>query len=85
MILSNDTGYYKDKYGIRIENLIYIEKKQKKLQFQNLTLAPIDIDMINFNMLNSYEKNYLFNYRLQVYSEISKFLNKSRKNGLLIN
>ena len=84
MILSNEPGYYlKDKYGIRIENLIYIEKKQKKLQFQNLTLAPIDIDMINFNMLNSYEKNYLFNYHLQVYSKISKFLNKSEKEWLI--
>ena len=27
MILSNEPGYYlKNKYGIRIENLIYIEK-----------------------------------------------------------
>ena len=30
MILSNEPGYYlKNKYGIRIENLIYIEKKKK--------------------------------------------------------
>ena len=84
MILSNEPGYYLEgKYGIRIENLIYIEKKQKKLQFQNLTLAPIDIDMINFNMLSSKEKKYLFNYHLQVYSKISKFLNKSEKRWLV--
>ena len=30
MILSNEPGYYlKNKYGIRIENLIYIEKIKK--------------------------------------------------------
>ena len=30
MILSNEPGYYKEgKYGIRIENLIYIKKKKK--------------------------------------------------------
>ena len=30
MILSNEPGYYKEgKFGIRIENLIYIKKKNK--------------------------------------------------------
>ena len=32
MILSNEPGYYeKDKFGIRIENLVYIKKRIKKL------------------------------------------------------
>ena len=39
MILSNEPGYYKEgKFGIRIENLVYVTKN-KKLKFQNLTLA----------------------------------------------
>ena len=32
MILSNEPGYYKkNKFGIRIENLIYVKKLKKKI------------------------------------------------------
>ena len=50
MILSNEPGYYKKgQFGIRIENLVYVKKLKKKLLFENLTLAPIDIDLIDLN------------------------------------
>ena len=52
MILSNEPGFYKKgKFGIRIENLVYVKKFKKKLFFENLTLAPIDIDLIEFKQL----------------------------------
>ena len=54
MILSNEPGYYeKKKFGIRIENLINVKKDKKKIFFKNLTLAPIDTDLINFKMLKN--------------------------------
>ncbi len=84
MILSNEPGYYlENRYGIRIENLIYIDEFNKKLIFKNLTLAPIDLNMINFKMLNVKEKKYLFDYHLIIYSKISKYLNKSEKKWLI--
>ena len=84
MIVSNEPGYYEEgKFGIRIENLIYIHKNKNKLEFKNLTMAPIDKDLINYKLLNSREKNYLFKYNLEVYNNISKFLNKNEKNWLL--
>ena len=47
MIVSNEPGYYKKgHYGIRIENLVYIKKNNNKLYFENLTLAPIEKDLI---------------------------------------
>ena len=46
-------------------------------------MAPIDKDLINYKLLNSREKNYLFKYNLEVYNNISKFLNKNEKNWLL--
>ncbi len=81
MILSNEPGYYKtNEYGIRIENLIYVKRMNKNLFFENLTMAPIEKDLINFNQLTLSEKNYLFKYHLEVYSKISKYLNvKERK------
>ncbi len=84
MILSNEPGYYlTNQYGIRIENLIYVEQTKKNLFFKNLTYVPIDLDMINFKMLSSSEKKYLFEYHLQVYSKISKYLNKQEKKWLI--
>jgi len=84
MIVSNEPGYYlENRYGIRIENLIYIDQLKNNLIFKNLTLAPIDLDMINYKMLNKKEKKYLFNYHLEVYFKISKYLNKSERKWLV--
>ena len=83
MIVSNEPGYYKKgHYGIRIENLVYIKKINKKLHFENLTLAPIERDLINFNLLTNREKNYLFEYHLNVYLKISRFLNNNERKWL---
>ena len=83
MILSNEPGYYKtNEYGIRIENLVYVKKIKKNLSFQNLTMAPIERDLINFDLLTKSEKNYLFNYHLDVYSKLSKYLKKDERKWL---
>ncbi len=84
MIVSNEPGYYEEgRFGIRIENLIYVEKIKSKLRFKNLTMAPIDRDLINEKLLTSKEKDYLFKYNLETYSNINKFLNKSERNWLI--
>ena len=83
MILSNEPGYYqKNKFGIRIENLVYIKKVKKKIFFKNLTMAPIEKELINYKLLTSSEKNYLFDYHLDVYSKLSKHLNLKEKKWL---
>ena len=84
MILSNEPGYYlTNNYGIRIENLIYIDSDKKNLNFKNLTYVPIDTEMINFKMLNIQEKNYLFDYHLNVYCKLSKYLDNPEKKWLV--
>ena len=84
MIVSNEPGYYEEgKFGIRIENLVYVEKIKNKIKFKNLTMAPIDKDLIDYKLLNTKEKEYLFKYNLEVYNNISPLLNKSEKNWLL--
>ena len=83
MILSNEPGYYKKgNYGIRIENLVFVKKIKKKIYFENLTLAPIEKDLINFNLLTKSEKDYLFKYHLDVYSKLSKYLSPNEKKWL---
>ena len=84
MILSNEPGFYlQGKYGIRIENLVYIKKEKNNLVFKNLTLVPIDVSLINFRLLSSQEKKYLINYHFEVYSKIHKFLSLNEKKWLL--
>ena len=81
--MSNEPGYYlENRFGIRIENLVFVKKINNKLCFENLTFAPIDKDLIDEKMLTTYEKNYLFNYHLETYSKISPFLNKKQRKWL---
>ena len=76
MILSNEPGYYKEgSFGVRIENLIYI----KKNKFKELTLAPIEKDLIDKKILNSSEILWLNNYHKLVKKCLNKFMNKSEK------
>jgi Xaa-Pro aminopeptidase len=83
MILSNEPGYYKKgSYGIRIENLVFVKKDKKKICFENLTLAPIEKDLINFNLLTKSEKDYLFKYHLDVYSKLSRYLSPNERKWL---
>jgi Xaa-Pro aminopeptidase len=83
MILSNEPGYYKkNHFGIRIENLVYAKQLKNTLSFKNLTLAPIEKDLINYKLLSKIEKDYLFKYHLSIYAEYSALLNKKERKWL---
>ena len=83
MILSNEPGFYKKgHFGIRIENLIYVKKFKDKLLFDNFMLTPIEKDLVNHELLNKSEKDYLFRYHLKIYSEYSSSLNKNERRWL---
>tara|TARA_Y100000591_G_scaffold272883_1_gene248584 strand:- start:10115 stop:11833 length:1719 start_codon:yes stop_codon:yes gene_type:complete len=77
MVVSNEPGYYeKNKFGIRIENLIYVKKENKRKFFENLTMVPIDKDLIDKNLLNKDEKNWLNSYHKKVYNNLKSSMNK---------
>ena len=83
MILSNEPGFYKKgKFGIRIENLVYVKRLNRKLFFENLTLVPIDKDLIDYGQLSKKEKDYLFQYNMNIYSKLSPFLKSNEKKWL---
>ena len=60
----------------------FFASKIAKIFFKNLTMAPIEKDLINFNLLTISEKNYLFKYHMEVYFKISKYLNQNEKKWL---
>ena len=77
MIVSNEPGYYeKNNFGIRIENLIYVKREGNKMTFENLTMAPIDKDLIDQESLNLEEKKWLNNYHKTVFKKLKNSMNK---------
>ena len=74
MILSNEPGYYRTgAYGIRIENLVLVTEAaavagaEKPLNgFETLTLAPIDLRLIDPKLLTMDEIGWLAAYHARV-------------------
>jgi Xaa-Pro aminopeptidase len=74
MICSNEPGYYKaGEYGIRIENLIVVTEPEKidggergMMRFETITLAPIDLELVEPLLLTSDERNWLNAYHARV-------------------
>ena len=78
MIVSNEPGYYENgKFGIRIENLIRVKKTINGNFFDDLTMVPIDKALINKNILEKKEIDWLNNYHKNVYMNLKKFMNKN--------
>ena len=83
MVLSNEPGYYKkNNFGIRIENLIYVKRIKNRIMFDNLTYAPIDLDMLNIDMLTNIEKKYISEYHKKILLVLGAKLNSSEKKWL---
>ena len=80
MIISNEPGYYlENNFGIRIENLVYVDEKNKSPCLKNLTWVPYEKDLIEEKLLNKFEKDYIFTYHLEAYSKISPYLNNNER------
>ncbi len=83
MLTSNEPGYYETgQYGIRIENLILcMEAAQttsgRFLRFETLSLFPIDLRLIDVEMLDAAEKQWLNAYHAQVLRELSPLLEEA--------
>ncbi len=89
MILSNEPGYYKQgRYGIRIENLVLVERRSFKhtelevFGFETLTLAPIDRRLIATRLLSRVERDWLNSYHARVYREIEPSLKPDERRWL---
>lgn len=85
MLTSNEPGiYHSGKYGIRIENLILCVEDQETefgqfLKFDTVTLCPIDLSLVDANLLNREEKEWLNAYHAEVYEKLAPRLNASEK------
>ncbi|MBT3989471.1 MAG: aminopeptidase P family protein [Rhodospirillaceae bacterium] len=94
MIVSNEPGYYKTgEYGIRIESLLAVvvppqpettEAMGAKplLGFETLTLAPIDLRLIEKALLTRQEMDWLNGYHHRVRTTLGPLLDKKTQKWL---
>jgi Xaa-Pro aminopeptidase len=84
MIISNEPGYYKlGAYGIRIENLVAVTQvetppggEHELFGFETLTLAPIDLSLIDSSMLDVDELSWLDDYHARVRETLSPLVDR---------
>lgn len=82
MILSNEPGFYKTgEFGIRIENLIIVREaepvsggERAMMSFETITLAPIDLDLIEPALMTDDEKRWLNAYHARVRAALTPLL-----------
>ncbi|KZL21463.1 putative peptidase [Pseudovibrio axinellae] len=87
MILSNEPGYYRaEEYGIRIENLELVTPAAgivggdlEMLGFEPLTLAPIDLRMVDTKLLSEFELNWLNAYHGRVRELVGPLLDEETR------
>ncbi len=82
MVLSNEPALYRpDEYGLRTENMIVCRKSESGefgefLEFDTLTLCPIDTKAIDKSLMNSEEIEWLNNYHKMIYEKLSPLLSE---------
>jgi Xaa-Pro aminopeptidase len=86
MMLSNEPGYYKEgHYGIRLENLILVEKltiqgaEREMYGFETLTFAPFDRHAIEKSLLTPDELHWLNAYHQSVLEKIGPLVDHDTK------
>ncbi|MEY4902350.1 MAG: hypothetical protein RLZZ292_165 [Bacteroidota bacterium] len=85
MLSSNEPGFYKvGEFGIRIENLILVRETVKNeygqfLNFETVTLFPIETKLIDKKLLEKRELAWLNAYHEEVYEKLSPRLNEEEK------
>ena len=88
MLFSNEPGIYiEGKLGIRIENLMIIRKNtasdnSNKLYFETISFAPFERNLIDRDILNENEVNWINSYHETVYEKLNKGLDNEAKEWL---
>lgn len=81
MVLSNEPGYYQEgDYGIRIENLVMVkEADDGLLEFETITLAPIDKSLVVKEKMTGEEIDWLNDYHARVFETLSPLLDDEHR------
>ncbi|WP_297970804.1 aminopeptidase P family protein [uncultured Capnocytophaga sp.] len=85
MVCSNEPGIYcEGRYGIRIENLVAVQKHSSSefgdfYRLETLTLCPLDTRAVIVDMLTEEERQWLNNYNQWVEKTLSPLVGKEQQ------
>jgi Xaa-Pro aminopeptidase len=90
MITSNEPGWYKaGEYGIRIENLIVARAlslapggDRPMMEFETITLAPIDLNLVETSLLTAEERAWLNDYHARVREKLTPLMDDETRTWL---
>lgn len=88
MVVTDEPGLYlSGRFGVRIENILLVKSYMSTefgefLQFETLTLCPIDKEPIIVEMLSEEEKKWLDDYHLTVRDKLSRHLTFDERSWL---
>jgi Xaa-Pro aminopeptidase len=87
MVCSNEPGFYKaGAFGIRIENLVVVSEpalppggERPMMEFETITLAPIDRHLVEPALLTEGEKQWLNAYHARVRDMLAPLLDRDTR------
>jgi len=89
MVCSNEPGFYKTgAFGIRIENLVVVKApediggERPMMSFETITLAPIDLNLVEPPLLTAEEKGWLNQYHARVRETIGPLVDAETREWL---
>ena len=88
MVTTDEPGIYLEgRYGIRIENELLCRRSVKNeygqfMEFETLTLAPIDLELVDPDLMDQWEIDRLNAYHVRVREMLTPFLNEEERTWL---
>nr|XP_019940027.1 PREDICTED: xaa-Pro aminopeptidase 1 isoform X1 [Paralichthys olivaceus] len=92
MIVSDEPGYYEDgSFGIRLENVVLVVPSKPKYNYRNrgsltfepLTLVPIQVKMMNTDLLTQKERDWVNEYHRRCLEVVGAELERQGRRGAL--
>ena len=82
MVVSIEPGFYEGEWGVRLENLYYVdlvENTNDFLCFKPLTAVPFDASCVRMHLLSEGEKQWLQSYHSWVWSSMHTRLSEEAR------
>ena len=85
-IFSIEPGHYLEgKFGLRIENLYVVKKQKNVTKLENISLAPYELDLIDWRLISKFEKNYIKSYHKKILRLFEKRIKQEYKDYFIEN
>ena len=79
-LFSIEPGHYEEgKFGLRIENLYVSKITNNNLKLKNITLAPYELNLVDWKLITSFERKYIKKYHQKIFNILQPRLSRGHK------